>query len=333
MIKLLTTTILGISTLSVAYGSGDMFLDLHRDSNVSSLNDRHYSASLGRFLTPDRAKISISEYTYASGNIIRNSDPSGLGLWGDFKRMIKGTKITASDFPAHFERGFDRDVARDGATKLKGKAAGSHKAPVKSNQETAPIMVAVIPEPEIGISTPILIHSTHEDLENNYETSDNLVLRLRNHQNPESNQYSPEYSPKWNRPSIYTEDIDFDITRVKGHTANISELSDDDLGEPAMTSSHRANSLNGTKITTFNPLGSEMDMTSENTQTASFNEETGLSGSLTKNKKVLIASGVVVLSVGGAALTAYMLLKNKQALAAPQPVSPCPGVVQHPAPC
>lgn len=331
MSKLLTTTILGFSTLSVAYGSGDMFLDLHRDSNVSSLNDRHYSASLGRFLTPDKAKISISEYTYMSGNVIKNSDPSGLGLWGDFKRMIKGTKITSSDFPAHFDKGFDRDAARDGATKLKRRGKGSHKAPVTSNQETVPITVAVIPEPEIGISTPSLINDDYSSWAID-EPSDVLLRRLRDHQTPESlNAYPAEYNPQWSRPSIHTEDIDFDVTRVKGHIANIS--SDDDLGEPVATSSNRANR---TKAMVFNPLGSEIDMTIKSTQAASFNEDTGLSGSLTKNKKVLIASGVVVLSVGGAALTAYMLLKNKQSLAGTQPVEPigpCSVTIQHGAPC
>lgn len=305
MIKLLlTTTMFCFSTLSMAYGSGDMFLDLPKDSNVSSLNDRHYSASLGRFLTPDQAKISISEYTYMSSNVIRNSDPSGLGLWSEFKAIIKGTRVRPSDFPASY----DREVPREGTTRLKREDRGTHRAPVKSPRETVLSTVAVIPDTQIGISTPTLINDDYASWGDN-DTSDILRHRLRTHNSPEYlNAYPPEYRPEWSKPSLYTEDIDLSTVAAK----------------------NKANSLSRTKAMTFNSL--DMEMTIENAQAAEFNTSTGLVGSLTKNKKIMIATGVVALSVGGAALTSFEVLKHKPAFS-PEPPAACPGVVQHPPPC
>lgn len=329
MIKLLKTAVFGLSTLYTACVAGDMFLDLHRDSNVSSLNDRHYSASLGRFLTPDKAKISISEYTYMSSNVIKNSDPSGLGLWSTFKEIIKGNRIRSSDFPISY----DRDTPRDGATKLKREDRGTHRAPVKGNQETIVITTAVIPDPEIGTNTPTLINSNYQDVDT-YDTNDIMVRRLREHQNPESNPFPPEYNPSWNKDMGNNRETDIEVRTVKGHTANISGLSsDDDLGSPVSTTSNRANGLNRTKAMIFNPTEDDMDMPIENTQAAQFNEDTGLAGSLDKNKKIIVGAGVVVLGVSGAALATYTLLKNKNEGFAPQPSMPCSGMTPHPAPC
>lgn len=330
MIKLLlTTTMLGLSTMPVVYG--DMFLDMHQDSNLSSLNDRHYSSSLGRFITPDKAKISISEYTYMNGNVIMSSDPSGLGLWSKFRAMMKVSTERSSGLLSSY----DREVSMDGATRLKRENKGTDRSPIESNKvTTAPSSAYVIPDPQIGSGTQYLINSNYQELGVEHEPSepsDPLARRLRDHQKPESNEFPPEYRPAWSKPSIYTQD-DFSVTRVKGRTANIS--SDDDLGSPVGTASHRANR---TKPMTLNSLDSDIDMTIENSQASEFNVSNGLVSRLTKNKRIALASGVVAVSVGSAALASYMFLKHKGAHGTPQPSpgngQPCSGMTPHPAPC
>lgn len=54
------------------------FINSGSDSNVVLMNHRHYSSSLGRFISQDGVKQLTSQYNYTNGDVIRSSDPSGL---------------------------------------------------------------------------------------------------------------------------------------------------------------------------------------------------------------------------------------------------------------
>ncbi|GFO72882.1 hypothetical protein BJAS_P3418 [Bathymodiolus japonicus methanotrophic gill symbiont] len=146
--------------------------------------------------------------------------------------------------------------------------------------------------------------------------------RLRTHQDPDSlnaNEPDPEYTRSAkDRGSIR-------VTRVQGHTANIS---DDDFGDPISTRSYASPYGN----TEFTQDHVEQFTTNDNTSTG-----------LTKNKKIIIAGSIILLSAGTAALAAYLLLKHKANTFTPSPgpdpappgpsPTPCPGMTPHPPPC
>lgn len=48
-----------------------------KDTNIVYIQDRHYSPSLGRFITQDIKKQNFNEYEYANSNPIKNFDPTG----------------------------------------------------------------------------------------------------------------------------------------------------------------------------------------------------------------------------------------------------------------
>ena len=55
------------------------------------MNHRHYSASLGRFISQDGIKQLTSQYNYTNGDVIKNSDPSGLMKTNELGEVIKET--------------------------------------------------------------------------------------------------------------------------------------------------------------------------------------------------------------------------------------------------
>ncbi|GFO72881.1 hypothetical protein BJAS_P3417 [Bathymodiolus japonicus methanotrophic gill symbiont] len=143
---------------SSVMGDDNMFLDLHKDANVSSLGDRHYSASLGRFLTPDRAKISISEYTYMNGNLIVRSDPSGLGLFDKIGEFFSGG-LRESDFPPtgdQVEATARKQARKDDAAKVKRERKGTSQGRVRGNKGGA-TNVSIIPDSSLGAAEETIL--------------------------------------------------------------------------------------------------------------------------------------------------------------------------------
>ncbi|GFO72931.1 hypothetical protein BJAS_P3468 [Bathymodiolus japonicus methanotrophic gill symbiont] len=66
---------------------GSRFIGLESIHNLSHLGERHYSRSLGRFITQDGFKQYHSHYNYLNGNTLASSDPYGL-TGGDKKKKI-----------------------------------------------------------------------------------------------------------------------------------------------------------------------------------------------------------------------------------------------------
>ena len=82
MSKLSLITLVAAASMPV---SGDIhypdtgFLGMELSgANLVHLGERHYSPSLGRFTTADKAKALFSGYVYTKGNPIAYSDPTGL---------------------------------------------------------------------------------------------------------------------------------------------------------------------------------------------------------------------------------------------------------------
>lgn len=308
-------------------GAGDMFLDLPKDSNVSGLGDRHYSAVLGRFITPDTAKISISEYTY--NNVILSSDPSGLGIWRRIVRAFRSAPI---------ETMIPRAVAHNDDAAQIHQVYSTHSPNMRGTRGTRGPSLPIVSIDSIGAAGTSMGRLDVNELRSESEDENVFIRRLRTHNDDSSYTQDPERRPAWSKPSRYSKDIDLDVTRVKGKSANISDISDDDLGPPVF------NTVSGSVADSTNfvfesipPRTTDIEMTPMNTPANEYHDQTGL----TKTKKIMIGAGVIALSAGTAALTAYFLLKNKNRListgpspAPPGPVpTPCPGMTPHPPPC
>lgn len=67
------------------------FIGLECTHNLSHLGERHYSRSLGRFITQDGFKQYHSHYNYLNGNTLASSDPYGL-TGGDKKKKVTPTE-------------------------------------------------------------------------------------------------------------------------------------------------------------------------------------------------------------------------------------------------
>lgn len=300
-------------------GAGDMFLDLNQDSHVSSLNDRHYSAVLGRFLTPDVAKISISEYTY--NNVILSSDPSGLGLWSKINRFFGRSIIEESDFPPSFER---QVASNDEASKVKYTKKSSRGKKLKGASGSNNL--SIIPDTSMGASaTDASIGKFDMDQFKKGDSSDDNLYTIRQRTHQDKTTDHPEYRPT---------SMDREVTKVKGHHANIS--SDDDFGPAISTISNR---IHNSSRVSYRPSGGNVEINPGNY--SEFNQDLGVSGSLTKTKKIVIGGAIIALATGTAALIAYFVLKNKDRSIAPGPSpappgptpTPCPGMTPHPPPC
>ena len=339
--RLNNVIVIALTLLSApVMGAGDMFLDLSKDSNVSSLNDRHYSASLGRFITPDVAKISISEYTYMNGDVIVGSDPSGLGPWKRLMSFFKKAERQPIEFASH---GLGHQAFNDDASTI---YVRNNQPGRRSTVNIHTIDDAIIPTSEAGAnpsSQPrIDMDILDGDEDDQFALGDMVRNRLKTHNEEGSNPYHHDYNPAWNKgmgkDGAGPVEADRDITQAKERLANIS---DDDLGDPInrtpVTQGGHSNP-GGSSFVTIPPFDTMPTLSP--TQAAAYDDR-GLFARLTKTKKIAIASGVVILSAGAAALTAYFLLKNKYRSIAPGPSpappgpipTPCPGMTPHPPPC
>lgn len=74
-----TLSIILLSFASSAYSSDDArFIGANGSSGVIHLGERHYSPSLGRFISQDGVKQLSSHYNYTNGSVILMSDSTGM---------------------------------------------------------------------------------------------------------------------------------------------------------------------------------------------------------------------------------------------------------------
>ncbi len=95
-----------VSATALSENIQPRFIDIHNSSNLSSMGDRHYSPSIGRFISLDKAKNGFAEYNYTNGNPIAYSDPSGLGP-GDIFRKLFGI---AKKYETMAEDNLDKEI-------------------------------------------------------------------------------------------------------------------------------------------------------------------------------------------------------------------------------
>lgn len=115
-----TLSIILLSFASSAYCSDDArFIGANGSSGVIHLGERHYSPSLGRFISQDGVKQLYSHYNYTNGSVILMSDSTGMAKENkNIKARYQKLEGEGSAFDSSILEFIDADVLEGDINKI-----------------------------------------------------------------------------------------------------------------------------------------------------------------------------------------------------------------------